>query len=112
VALTVLSGTLLSLAAATAVVATMSRTTEAQGQQIFAAAEASGRLAALPWASLPSSSSCQSIAGDVELEECVTVETVASNHKRFTVVVSSDSGADTVVVERRRTANSNPFNVP
>jgi len=110
VALTILSGSLLALAGATGAVARLSRSTQARGQQTVVAAEASGRLVATPWDSLPSAGSCRSINGDVALQECISVQTVSSTLRRFTIVVSSPDNADTVIVERRRPATGNPFN--
>jgi prepilin-type N-terminal cleavage/methylation domain-containing protein len=112
VALTVLSGSSLALAGATGAVARLSRSTQARGQQAVLAGEASGRLAALPWHSLPSTSSCRSVSGDVALQECISVQVVTTAHRRFTVTVTSSINADTVVVERRRATSGNPFNVP
>jgi prepilin-type N-terminal cleavage/methylation domain-containing protein len=112
VALVILSGTLMSLAAATAVVARMSTTTSASSQRAVATAEASGRLAAQPWVGLPAAGSCKKITGEVPMTQCVTVTNVTATHRRFTVIVSSETGADTTIVERRSTRGANPFSLP
>jgi prepilin-type N-terminal cleavage/methylation domain-containing protein len=112
VSLTILSGAIISIAAATAVLARLTTDASSTVQRSATVSEAASTLTAVPWADLPTTTDCTNVSGTVQVEKCVTVENLSVNRKRFTIIVTSTMGADTTVVERQRSGGGNPFNSP
>jgi prepilin-type N-terminal cleavage/methylation domain-containing protein len=111
VALTITLVVVMALAAGTASVSRMSGNAAGLVRQTASMEEVATSLTAIPWANLPSGTTCDTATGGYE--RCVTATDVNSRTKSFTIIVTPEDPRlppDTVVVERGLAAGSNPFN--
>ena len=111
VALTITLVVVMALAAGTASVARMSGNAAGLVRQTASMEEVASSLSAIPWASLPSGTTCDTATGGYE--RCVTTTDVDASTKSFRIIVTPEDPRlppDTVVVERGLAAGSNPFN--
>ena len=114
VALTIMMVTITSLAAGTAAVARMSGGSADRVHRSASIDDFAGALSTMPWAELPSGTSCDQIAGEFPYQRCVTVTDVSAREKQLVITVTPDnlrSSAETITTERGRALGSNPLNV-
>ena len=112
VALTVMVVVLTSLAAGSAAVAGMSNGSADRVQRSAAKEDFASALATMPWASLPSGTTCDTISSAFPYERCVTVTDVSSREKQLQIIVTPENhriSPDTVTIERGMALGDNPF---
>ncbi len=82
--------------------------------QAAALTKEAGRLAVLPFDSLPNQSGCRDVSGaPFPHERCVSISDVGMNVRRVRLVITPaypHTGPDTTAIERTRPRLGNPFN--
>jgi type II secretory pathway component PulJ len=113
VALTITLIVVMSLAAGSATVAKMSGGSAGRVWRSASMDEAATAIATMPWADLPSGTTCDDVSGDFPHEQCISVSDVSSKRKQITIVITPDDpnvAPDTITMERGRVVTQNPFN--
>jgi prepilin-type N-terminal cleavage/methylation domain-containing protein len=112
VALTITLVVVMSLAAGSATMARMSGASAGLVRRSASMDEVATAVATMPWADLPSGTTCEDVSGDFPYERCVSVSNVSSKRKQITVVITPEdprTPPDTITMERGRVATTKPF---